>query len=499
MSVEHFDVLIVGAGISGIGAGYYLQKDCPTRRYAILEGRADLGGTWSLFRYPGVRSDSDMSTLGYSFRPWKESRAIADGPAILDYLRETAREFGIDRQIRFRHRVRSASWSSEQSRWTVEAEVGEDRKPVRYTCDFLFLCSGYYDYDAGYLPTFPGRGDFQGKVIHPQHWPADHDHRGLRIVVIGSGATAVTLVPALAETAAHVTMLQRSPSYILSIPAEDRPARLIRRLLPERAAHRLIRWKNLLLALAFYQVCRRNPERARRILRQGLARELPPDVDLDEHFTPRYAPWDQRLCLVPDGDLFRAIRSGRASVVTDEVARFTPGGILLKSGRELPADVIVTATGLNLLAWGGIRLDVDGNVLESGRCLTYKGLMLGNVPNCAVCVGYTNASWTLRAELAAEYVCRLLRHMERHNYNRCVPRCDPETLQTQPLLPLMSGYVRRGADLIPKQGSKAPWVLPQNYLLDLLNLRLSRLDDGVLEFTRAGTPAPPEMSARSGS
>jgi cation diffusion facilitator CzcD-associated flavoprotein CzcO len=498
MSVEQFDVLIVGAGISGIAAGYYLQERCPSRRYAILEGRGDLGGTWGLFRYPGVRSDSDMFTLGYSFRPWEGARAIADGPAILNYLRETAQEFGIDRRIRFGQRVRSASWSSGQARWTVEAEVGEPREPVRYTCGFLFLCSGYYDYERGYLPAFAGREDFRGTLVHPQHWPAGLDYRGRRIVVIGSGATAVTLVPALAEAAVQVIMLQRSPSYILSIPAEDVLARVIRRCLPGWAAYGLIRWKNVLLSLYLYRLCRRKPERAKRLLRRGLAKELPPDVDLDTHFKPRYEPWDQRLCFVPDGDLFRAIRAGRASVVTDEVVRFTRDGILLGSGRELPADIIVTATGLNLLAWGGIRLEVDGTAVEAGQCLTYKGVMLSNVPNCAVCAGYANASWTLRAELSAEYVCRLLDHMERRGYARCVPRCDPDMARARPVVPLTSGYIRRGSDLLVKQGLKAPWVMHQNYLLDLFSLRWARLNDGVLEFARAGAPAPPGTSARPG-
>jgi cation diffusion facilitator CzcD-associated flavoprotein CzcO len=439
-----------------------------------------------------------MFTLGYSFRPWQGPRAIADGPAILDYLRETAREFGIDRRIRFRQRVRSASWSTDQARWTVEVEAGEDREPARYTCDFLLLCSGYYDYERGYLPDFAGREDFRGTLVHPQHWPADLDHRGRRIVVIGSGATAVTLVPALAEAAAHVTMLQRSPSYILSIPAEDRLARAIRRFLPGRAAHGLVRWKNVLLSQYFYRLCRRKPERAKTLLRRGLARELPPDVDLDTHFTPRYEPWDQRVCFVPDGDLFRAIRDGRASVVTDEVERFTPDGIRLRSGRELPADVIVTATGLNLLAWGGIRLEVDGTVLEPGRCLAYRGVMLGNVPNLAACAGYANAAWTLRAELSTEYVCRLLAYMKRRGYAWCAPRCDPDTVEPRPLVPLTSGYIRRGSDRFLKQGSKAPWVMHQNYLRDLLSLRWARLNDGVLEFARAGATAAPGTSARPG-
>ncbi len=491
MTVEHFDVLVVGAGISGIGAGYHLQAQCRRKSYAILEGRPDLGGTWDLFRYPGIRSDSDMFTLGYSFRPWTEAKAIADGPAILKYLRETAREYGIDRHIRFRHRVRTASWSTEQSRWTVDAEVGEDRKPVRYTCDFLYLCSGYFDYDRGHTPEFPGTDEFQGRLIHPQKWPRDLDYQGRRVVVIGSGATAVTLVPAMAETAAHVTMLQRSPSYIISVPAVDPIAAVIRKLFPERAAHRMVRWKNVLLGMYFFWMCRWWPERAKRFFRRRLARELPPDFDIDLHFKPHYQPWDERVCLVPNADLFQAMRNGRVSVVTDQIERFTRDGILLKSGRELPADIIVTATGLKLLACGGIRVDVDGTPVEPGRRLTYKGLMLSNVPNCAACVGYANASWTLRADLASMYVCRLLRYMDRHGYARCVPRCDEESVQVRPLLGLMSGYVRRGIDLFPKQGPSAPWVLPQNYILDMLSLRFGKIDDGTLVFSRRDATAVP--------
>jgi monooxygenase len=495
VSVEHFDVLVVGAGISGIGAGYHLQTQCPSKRYAILEGRRDMGGTWDLFRYPGIRSDSDMFTLGYSFRPWTEAKAIADGPAILKYLRETAEHYGIDRHVRFQHRVRSASWSSEQSRWTVEGEVGGDKRPVRYTCSFLYLCSGYYDYEKGHTPAFAGSDDFQGRLIHPQRWPADLDYRGKRVVVIGSGATAVTIVPAMAETAAHVTMLQRSPSYIISVPAEDRIAKAIRKLCPERAAHALIRWKNVLLGIYFYQLCQRSPERAKSFFRRRLAEELPPDFDIDVHFKPDYNPWDQRVCLVPDSDLFRAIRERRASVVTDQVANFTKHGILLKSGRELPADIIVTATGLKLLACGGIRVSVDGAPVEPGRTLTYKGLMLSNVPNCAACVGYTNASWTLRADLSSAYVCRLLNHMDRHGYTQCCPRWDKAATESRPLLGLTSGYVQRGADLFPRQGSKAPWVLRQNYLCDLLSLSFSKLDDGTLVFSKGGTTVVPNPAS----
>jgi len=483
MPLEHFDLLIVGAGISGIGAGYYFQTLCPGKRYAILEGRADMGGTWDLFRYPGVRSDSDMFTLGYSFRPWKEARAIADGPAILQYLRATAQEFGIDRHIRFQHRVRSASWSTEQSRWTVDAEAGPDRQPIRYTCNFLFLCSGYYDYEQGYEPAFADSDDFQGQIVHPQHWPADLDYRGKRVVVIGSGATAVTLVPAMAQTAAHVTMLQRSPSYILSIPGKDRLAVGIRRLLPEWLAHRLIRWKNVLLAMYFYQVCRRAPKQARQFILDALARQLPPGFDIKTHFKPAYQPWDQRVCFVPDADLFRAFRTGRASIVTDQVAKFTPTGIQLQSGDELSADVIVTATGLKLLACGGIRLEVDGTLVAPGQSLSYKGLMLSNVPNLAISIGYTNASWTLRAELSCGFVCRLIRHMDRRGLTQCIPRCDPSAVSVAPLLGLTSGYIQRGSDQFPKQGTKAPWVLRQNYILDLLSLHFGKVDDGTLVFS----------------
>ncbi len=488
MCLEQFDVVVVGAGLSGIGAGYYLQSRCPRLSYAILEGRGGLGGTWDLFRFPGIRSDSDMFTLGYSFRPWKEARAMADGESILTYLRETAREFGIDRRIRFGHRVTAASWSSEKSLWTVDAQSGPERTPVRFTCRFLYLCSGYYDYEHGYEPAFAGSGEFQGLIIHPQHWPRDFDYAGRRIVVIGSGSTAVTLIPALAQKAAHVTMLQRSPSYIVSRPAEDSLARLVRRILPERATHRLVRWKNVLLGIYFYQICRRAPGLARRLLRRHLAKELPADFDLDTHFRPAYDPWDQRVCLVPDSDFFQAIKAGRVSVVTDHVERFTPNGIRLKSGRELPADIIVTATGLSLLACGGIRLSVDGAGVEPGRTLAYKGCMLSNVPNLAICLGYINASWTLRADLTSAYVCRLLEHMNRRGYRQCVPRGDGPLADAQPLLGLQSNYVKRGLPSFPKQGSKAPWVFRQNYLLDWLTMKFSSLEDGTLQFSKGSLP-----------
>jgi cation diffusion facilitator CzcD-associated flavoprotein CzcO len=496
VSIEHFDVLVVGAGLSGIGAAHHLQTECSAKSYAILEGRANLGGTWDLFRYPGVRSDSDMFTLGYSFRPWKEAKAIADGPSILQYLRDTARELGIDRHIRFRHRVRSASWSSEESRWTVAVEVGEHKELVHYTCNFLYLCSGYYDYESGHAPPFPGSGDFQGRLVHPQHWPDGLDYHNKRVVVIGSGATAVTLVPALAETAAHVIMLQRSPSYIVSLPSEDRIATLIRKLLPERLAHRLIRWKNVLLGMYFYQLCRRAPRLAKRAIRRRIVKELPPGFPVDVHFSPRYGPWDQRLCIVPNADLFRAIRDGRVSVVTDEIQTFTRQGILLKSGHELQADIIVTATGLKLLACGGIHLSVDGTIVEPGKSVSYKGLMLSNVPNCAFCVGYTNASWTLRADLISSYVCRLLNYMARHGHTQCVPRYDGPTDALRPLLGLTSGYVQRAVDRLPKQGPNVPWAVRQNYLFDLLNLHFGAVDDGALVFSKGRSMVAPSASSQ---
>jgi cation diffusion facilitator CzcD-associated flavoprotein CzcO len=498
LSTEHFDVVIIGAGLSGIGAGYRLQTRCPRKRYVILEARAEIGGTWDLFRYPGVRSDSDMHTLGYPFRPWKEARHIGDGPSILKYVRDTAQEFGIDRHIRFRQRVLSASWSSENARWTVEAK-SDNGETLRYSCDFLYGCTGYYRYDAGYEPNFPGAERFRGPLVHPQHWPEDLDYAGKKVVVIGSGATAVTLVPAMSNTAAHVTMLQRSPTYILSLPHHDPLADLIRRVLPQRAALRLVRWKNILISLGLYQLSQRAPDRMRRMLRDGAAKVLPPGYEVDKHFNPRYRPWDQRLCLVPDSDLFKAISAGRASVVTDEIETFTEHGVRLKSGDELEADIIVSATGLQMLALGAVRLKVDGAAVEPGREFIYKGTMLSNVPNFAFCIGYTNASWTLRADLASTYVCRVLNHMDRHGYRMCRPACDPASLEARPLLNLNSGYVQRAAADLPKQAATKPWLIRQNYILDSLTMKVSRLEDGILQF---GAPAtisradvPEEVSA----
>jgi monooxygenase len=486
-SLEHLDVLIVGAGLSGVGAAWHLQNRCPSRSYAIFEARADLGGTWDLFRYPGIRSDSDMHTLGYRFKPWTEAKSTADGPSILSYVRQTARENGVEQRIRFGHRVLAAEWSSEEARWTVEAERAGDGGTVRVTCDFLWSCSGYYRYDEGFTPRFEGEERFEGPIVHPQHWPEDLDYAGKRVVVIGSGATAVTLVPAMAETAGHVTMLQRSPTYIASLPAVDRIAAALRRRLPERAAYAAVRWKNVLIQMLFYQLSRRRPELVKRLIRKGAQNALPPGYDVDRHFKPRYDPWDQRMCLVPDGDLFRAISDGSASVVTDTIATFTERGIELSSGEELEADVIVTATGLNLLFLGGMELTVDGEPLDVPSTMAYKGLMLSGVPNMAFTVGYTNASWTLKADLTSEYVCRLLNHMSAHGYRSCVPEVDP-SVSEQPLLNLNSGYVLRSMDEFPRQGSREPWRLRQNYLFDIRTIRRGAIDDGALRFSNGAAP-----------
>ncbi len=486
MASEHFDVVIVGAGLSGIGAGYHLQTLSPDRSFTILEARDTIGGTWDLFRYPGIRSDSDMYTLGYGFRPWKEAKAIADGPSILRYVRETARDYGIDRHIRFGHKVTGADWSSAEAAWTVEA-VGDDGEPVRFTCGFLFLCGGYYSYEAGYTPDFPGADQFAGPIIHPQNWPQDLDYAGKRVVIIGSGATAVTLAPEMARQAAHVTMLQRSPTYVVSRPAEDRLANRLRGMLPARLAYQLIRWRNVLTGMYFFRLARRRPERVKARMIDMVRKELGPDYDVGAHFTPRYNPWDQRICLVPDSDLFLAIREGRASVVTDQIETFTETGVRLASGRTLEADIIVTATGLNLQVMNGLTLTVDGRVVEPGRTLSYKGMMYEGVPNLASAFGYTNASWTLKCDLTCEYVCRLLNHMRRTGARQVTPRNSDPDMQTAPWLDFSSGYVTRAMEKFPKQGARAPWKLHQNYALDLLTLRYSRMEDGVLEFSN---PAP---------
>jgi monooxygenase len=486
MSPEHFDVLIVGAGLSGIGAAFHLQQKCPGKSYVVLEGRDCIGGTWDLFRYPGIRSDSDMFTLGYSFKPWTEPKAIADGPRILNYVRETAAENGIDTKIRFNHRVKRAAWSTPEARWRVSVERPTDKgvtEVVSLTCGFLFMCSGYYTYENGYSPEFKGAVDFAGRIVHPQQWSDDIDYAGKRVVVIGSGATAVTLVPELAKTAAHVTMLQRSPTYVVARPAQDRLANKLRARLPAKLAYHLIRWRNVLFGMYFFQLARRKPERVKQLILGGVKMALGPDYDIGTHFTPRYNPWDQRLCLVPDGDLFKAIRQQRASVVTNEIDVFTKKGIRLKDGGELEADIIVTATGLNLQVLGGLDVSVDGRAVDFARTLNYKGMMYSDVPNLASAFGYTNASWTLKCDLTCEYVCRLLNYMDRRGYRQCMPHnVDPEITEL-PSLNFSSGYVQRSVAKMPKQGSKRPWRLYQNYALDIVTLRFGRVDDGVMQYS----------------
>ncbi len=493
--IEHVDVVVVGAGLSGIGAGCHLRMSCPTKSYVVLEGRDRSGGTWDLFRYPGIRSDSDMYTLGYSFRPWKEAKAIADGPAILNYVREAAAEYGVDQHIRYEHKVVRASWSSEEARWTIEAERGTAREPVRFSCNFLYLCSGYYSYVEGYTPEFRGTERFRGRIVHPQKWTDDVAYEGKRVVVIGSGATAVTLVPAMAEKAAHVTMLQRSPSYILSLPGSDVVANALRSVLPASVAYGITRWKNVLFGMAFFNLSRSTPDFIKKLIRAGVKRQLPADYEVDVHFKPTYDPWDQRLCLVPDGDLFRALRKGTASVVTDRIDTFTENGIRLESGAELEADVIVTATGLNLLGLGGIEIAVDGKSVDPAKTMTYKGMMFSDVPNLAAAIGYTNASWTLKCDLTSTYVCRLINHMDAHGQRRCVPRRNDPSVTEQPLIDFSSGYVQRAIHKFPKQGSKAPWRLYQNYARDLVMLRYGSLEDGAMEFSTPAASASSELRA----
>jgi cation diffusion facilitator CzcD-associated flavoprotein CzcO len=487
--MEHFDVLIVGAGISGIGAAYHIKTRCSGRTFAIFEARHTFGGTWDLFRYPGVRSDSDMFTLGFAFRPWTEAKAIADGPSILRYLDETAKAYGIDRHIRFGRKVRSAAWNSGSARWTVAFERGPGALPEYVTCSFLHMCAGYYNYAQGYRPSFPGEEAFAGRIVHPQFWPSDLDYAGKRVVVIGSGATAVTLVPAMAERAAHVTMLQRSPTYVVSRPAEDAFANRLRKRLPARLAYAIVRWRNVLMQLYFYNMTRKQPEKVKAAIIDMARAQLGPDYDVATHFTPRYNPWDQRLCLVPDADLFAAIRSGTASVATDQIETFTQSGIRLKSGDELAADIIVTATGLDLQLMGGLEVTVDGVAADLPKAFSYKGMMYSGVPNLASSFGYTNASWTLKADLTAGYICRLLNHMDRHGYAECRPVNDDPALEAEPWLSFSSGYVQRALGRLPRQGKIAPWRVHQNYALDLMALRFCALEDGVMRFSKPHQPA----------
>ncbi|WP_428263886.1 flavin-containing monooxygenase [Haliangium sp.] len=504
MNQEHLDVVIIGAGLSGIGAAVHLQQQCPGKTFALLEMRAALGGTWDLFRFPGIRSDSDMHTLGYRFKPWAKPKGIAGGADIRRYIEETASEYGIDDKIRYRHKVLGLDWSSRVGRWTLRVERVDTGEIVSISSQFVICCAGYYKYEHGYTPSFAGRDEFRGQVIHPQSWPEDLDYAGKRIVVIGSGATAVTLVPALANTAAHVVMLQRSPSYLLSLPGTDTMAARLRRYLPERAVYSIIRTRNLLISMGIFNFSRRWPERARALLMKQVEKQVGDAVDM-KHFSPHYDVWDERLCIVPDGDMFKALRSGRASVVTDQIERFTDKGILLASGQEIEADIIVTATGLELQILGGSELTFDGEPVNIADKLYYKGSMLEDVPNLALVFGYTNASWTLKADLILDYFCRVMNHMERRGVAVCTPRSKGVAADHRPFVDLSAGYIQRALDLLPRQGTKAPWKFYQNYLLDIVLMKLRRLNDSALELSnpvsqahgRDRAPATGASSARA--
>jgi cation diffusion facilitator CzcD-associated flavoprotein CzcO len=486
---EHVDVLIVGAGLSGIGAGAHLQRNCPGKSYAILESREAIGGTWDLFRYPGIRSDSDMYTLGYSFKPWRDEDSIAAGEKIRNYIREAAREYRVEDHIRFSHKVLSAEWSSDEALWTVRAEHGGET--VELTCKFFYGCTGYYRYDEGFTPEFPGSERFEGRIVHPQHWPEDLDYRGKRVVVIGSGATAVTLIPAMAPETEHITMLQRSPGYVVTLPAQDPVAKALRRVLPAKAQYAITRWKNVLTQMAFYQLSRQAPRFTRKLIRRGVERQLPQGYDIDRDFEPRYNPWDERVCLVPGGDLFKTLSSGKADVVTDTIETFTEKGLKLASGRELEADVIVTATGLNLLVLGGIELTVDGERQEFKDLVGYKGAMFGGVPNMALALGYTNASFTLKCDLVSQYVCRLVNHMDAHGYKVATPRVPGPATAREPFIDLKSGYVLRSLDQLPMQGETHPWRLHQNYARDIRIFKHGPIDDEIV-FSRGPAAQAPK-------
>jgi cation diffusion facilitator CzcD-associated flavoprotein CzcO len=502
MTPEHVDVAIVGAGLSGVGAAVHLHQNCPGKSYLILEGRPSMGGTWDLFRYPGIRSDSDMHTLGYRFKPWQEAKAIADGPSILKYVKQTAAEYGVDRHIRYSHLARKASWSSADARWTIEAERKDTGETVRFTCNFLFMNSGYYSYREGYTPQFKDIERFKGRIVHPQTWPADLDYKGKKVVVIGSGATAMTLIPAMAEESGHIVMLQRSPTYVVSRPEKDSIANALRAFLPPSWAYALTRWKNVTLQQFMYRKTRTEPEKVKKTLLDMVRKELGPDYDVETHFTPRYNPWDQRLCLVPNSDLFKAIRSGKASVVTDHIERFTEEGIKLQSGKQLAADIIVTATGLNLVLLGEMQFAVDGIPVDFGKTWTYKGMMYSGVPNLVSTFGYINASWTLRADLTCEYVCRLINHMTKTGARQVTPRLRA-TDQNMPARPWIddfsSGYMQRMMPRFPKQGDHDPWINPQNYARDKQMIRHGALEDGALIFDNpardVGATAGPVLKA----
>jgi monooxygenase len=481
MTQTDFDVLIVGAGISGIGGAVHLRQKCPGKSFAILEGRAALGGTWDLFKYPGIRSDSDMYTLGYEFKPWKEAKAIADAPSILNYLHETVEEFGLAEHIRLETRVTSLDWSSQDACWSVTCEVGADKRIETFRAGFLYMGSGYYSYTDPYRPEFAGQSDFKGPVIHPQFWPEDLDYADKKVVIVGSGATAVTLVPAMADSGAgHMTMLQRSPSYIVSRPAEDRIANWLRAVLPAGLAYRIARWKNILAGRLLYTRSQAKPEKTKDYIAKQARAVLGEDYDVATHLTPSYNPWDQRMCLIPDNDMFRVMREGKAEIVTGQIERFTATGIALLDGREIPADIIITATGLKMELLSGVRISVDEQPIRLGDCIGYKGFMYSGIPNVAVAMGYSNASWTLKADLVANYMCRLLNHMDASGLRVAIPDASGVSPIADPMMNLSSGYVQRALAGLPKQGDREPFRTHHDYYLDRKNLRHGPLDDHMI-------------------
>lgn len=480
-STTGYDVIIVGAGLSGIGAAYHLQTACSGKSFAVLEARSAIGGTWDLFKYPGIRSDSDMYTLGFPFNPWENPKAIADGPSILQYIKDTAQKFGIDKKIKFNHKVVDASWSDTDKLWTLKIAGNEKVQEQQLRCKFLFMCSGYYDYDKGYTPEFPGSETFKGTIIHPQKWDPSIEYANKKVVIIGSGATAVTLVPEMAKKAGKVTMLQRSPTYVVSLPSEDKIANFFRKVLPSKLAYSLSRWKNILFSIGFYNASRKWPDGVRKLIQKGIKKELGKDYDI-RHFDPKYKPWDQRLCIVPDADLFHSIKEGKVEVVTDTIKQFTPKGILLASGKELEADIIVTATGLKVQLLGGMSMHINGELGDTGKTHCYRGVMFSDVPNFAITVGYTNASWTLKCDLSCQFVTKVLNFMEQNNYTVCTPRFDSAVFKSEPLLDFDAGYVLRAFDSLPKQGSKHPWKVYQNYIKDLFSLKMESVKDKYLEY-----------------
>ncbi|WP_320820095.1 NAD(P)/FAD-dependent oxidoreductase [Thalassolituus sp.] len=493
MSKEYFDVLIIGAGLSGIGTACHLKKEAAGKTFAILEGRTAIGGTWDLFRYPGIRSDSDMFTLGYEFKPWTQRKGIADGEDIRNYIREAATEYNIEPHIRYSHKVKSAAWSTKDAQWTVDVELSETGETKQYICSFFISCTGYYNYEQGFTPDFEGRDDYKGQVLHPQFWPENLDYQDKKVVVIGSGATAVTLVPAMTDKAQKVTMLQRSPSYVLSVPQEDIMVNGLRKILPESWVYRIIRGRNVSITLGIYKFCKAFPSTARNLLQGMIKRQLPADFDMT-HFTPKYNPWDERLCAVPNGDMFKAIKQGKADVVTDHIDRFTEKGLLLKSGKELEADIIVTATGLQVQMLGNMKLSMDGEPLSIADKMSFRGAMFEDIPNFSMVFGYTNASWTLKADLIASWVCGLMKHMNDKGLRQVTPRNHDSSMEKVSFIEMQSGYIARIRNTIPRQGTKKPWKLYQNYMLDMASLKLSSFEEETLEYSNPIQTSEPKMA-----